>query len=216
MSSDTSAAADSSQDVRSDVRKGRKYDQVIDGAQKVFLRDGFEGASVDDIARQAGVSKATLYSYFPDKKLLFLEVASMQCYRQADEALLTIDQSQPPEIVLRQVATRFHDFMLSELGQKIFRVCVGESDRFPELGRRFYQSGPMLLREKLGGYLKTACARGELQVDDFDLAADQFAEMCKADLWVKMIFGMQSTFTQAERDRVVDGAIATFMARYGA
>ena len=58
----------------------------------VFLRDGFDGASVDDIAREAGVSKATLYSYFPDKRLLFLEVAKTECARQADEAVKLIDQ----------------------------------------------------------------------------------------------------------------------------
>ena len=57
------------------VRKGRKFDQVLAGARDVFMADGFEGASVDAIARVAGVSKATLYSYFPDKRLLFMEVA---------------------------------------------------------------------------------------------------------------------------------------------
>ena len=76
---------------RPPVRKGRKYDQVIDGARKVFLKDGFEGASVDDIAKEAGVSKATLYSYFPDKRFHFMEVASSQCEVQADRAMLDIN-----------------------------------------------------------------------------------------------------------------------------
>ena len=58
------------------VKQGRKWSQVLDGARTVFLRDGFEGASVDDIVREAGVSKATLYSYFPDKRLLFMEVSN--------------------------------------------------------------------------------------------------------------------------------------------
>ena len=65
------------------VRTGRKFDQVIAGARAVFLADGFEGASVDDIAKAAGVSKATLYSYFPDKRLLFLEVARTECSERA-------------------------------------------------------------------------------------------------------------------------------------
>jgi AcrR family transcriptional regulator len=63
------------------VRKGRKFDQVLTGARKVFMADGFEGASVDDIARAAEVSKATLYSYFPDKKLLlgdFLDIVKLE------------------------------------------------------------------------------------------------------------------------------------------
>ncbi len=199
-----------------DVRKGRKFDQVVAGAQEVFLRDGFEGASVDDIARQAGVSKATLYSYFPDKRLLFLEVASAQCCRHADEALVCVDVSQPPDVVLRDAGRKILEFILSDMGQRIFRICVAEADRFPELGRQFYQSGPMIARKALSGYLETAAARGEVIIDDMSLAADQFSELCKADLWPKTIFGLQSEFSRAEIDRVVDGAVKTFMARYGA
>ena len=67
-------------------RQGRKVAQVLEGARAVFMRDGFEGASVDEIAREAGVSKATLYSYFPDKRLLFMEVAKSECGRQAEAA----------------------------------------------------------------------------------------------------------------------------------
>ncbi|MDU8910768.1 TetR/AcrR family transcriptional regulator [Aestuariicoccus sp. MJ-SS9] len=198
------------------VRKGRKFDQVLEGAREIFMRDGFEGASVDDIARAAGVSKATLYSYFPDKRLLFMEVASAQCARQADEALMTIDLTNPPRQVLRQVAKTFLGFIFSDLGQRIFRVCVAESDRFPDLGRKFYNSGPMTMRRAVVGYLQASVTRGELRIDDFDLAADQFAELCKADLWPKLLFGLRDSFTEDEIDRVVDGAIETFMARYEA
>lgn len=198
------------------VRKGRKFDQVLAGAQEVFLRDGFEGASVDDIAREAGVSKATLYSYFPDKKLLFLEVAKAQCRRQADQAHAEVDPTAPPRVVLRAVACTFLRFIMSDIGQRIFRICVAESDRFPQLGRDFYQSGPMVLRTALIGYLQTAAERGEVRIDDFNLAADQFGELCKADLWPKLIFGVQTEFSQTEIDRIVDGALDTFMARYGA
>lgn len=197
------------------VRRGRKFDQVLDGAREIFLRDGFEGASVDDIARAAGVSKATLYSYFPDKRLLFMEVASAQCERQADEALMTLDLTRPPEVVLKQVGHTFLSFIFSDMGQRIFRVCVAESERFPELGRKFYQSGPMKMRNALVGYLRAAMLRGEVQIDDMELAADQFGEMCKADLWPKLIFGLRDSFTEDEIARIVDGAVATFMARYG-
>ncbi|MCT4553177.1 MAG: TetR/AcrR family transcriptional regulator [Pelagimonas sp.] len=197
------------------VRKGRKFDQVLEGARVVFLRDGFEGASVDDIAREAGVSKATLYSYFPDKRLLFLEVAGDQCTRQAEDALVTMDLSLPPRIVLRQVAERFLQFIFSEMGQRIFRICVAEADRFPELGRQFYECGPATMRRALTTYLIQSRDRGELAIDDLDLAADQFVELCKADLWPRLMFGIQQEFSPVESTRIVDGAVDTFMARYG-
>ena len=202
--------------VQAETRKGRKYDQVLEGARTVFLRDGFDGASVDDIAREAGVSKATLYSYFPDKRLLFMAVATMECRRQADEAEAVIDDTAPVAQVLTEAATRITAFVLSDFGQRVFRICVAESDRFPGLGHEFYHSGPLLIRERLAEHLRCAMRRGELLIDDVTLAADQFMQLCKADLHERMIFGMADCCTVSDRKRIIDGAVQMFMARYGA
>jgi len=198
------------------IRKGRKFEQVLDGARAVFLSDGYEGANVDEIARVAGVSKATLYSYFPDKRLLFSEVLRNECERQADEALHLIDMTAPPRVVLTAGARRLVAFTLSEFGQAMHRICSAEAVRFPDLGRQFYESGPMMARERIGNYLREACARGELTIDDIDLAADQFVQLCQADYLDRMVFGVQRTFTEAELERVIKGAVDTFLARYGA
>lgn len=198
------------------IRKGRKFDQVLDGARQVFLSQGFEGASVDDIARSAGVSKATLYSYFPDKRLLFLEVARAECCRQADEAVATMCDHMPPEQALGIAARTLIDFFTSDFGQRVFRIFVAESERFPELGRAFYESGPGLAESQLVDYLRSAVERGHFAIDDLPLAANQFCELCKADLFTKLIFGLRTKPSQAEKDRVTAGAVSTFMARYGA
>lgn len=198
------------------ARKGRKYDQVLEGARSVFMTDGYEGASVDEIARVAAVSKATLYSYFADKRLLFIKVASAECARQAQEAVDNIDQKNSPRDVLNAAGHHFLRFITSTFGQQIFRICVAESDRFPEIGQQFYASGPAVMREEMVAYFEEAITRGELCIDDPALAADQFGELCKADIWARLMFGVSKTVTDAEIDRVVEGAVETFMARYGA
>ncbi len=198
-----------------EIRKGRKFAQVLSGARTVFLRDGFEGASVDDIAREAGVSKATLYSYFPDKRLLFMEVAKAECRRQAAEAVAHIDESQPPATVLTLAARHITNFVLSDFGKRVFRICVAESDRFPELGHEFYHSGPLMVREHLSNYLRKAVERGQLRIDDIDFAADQFAELCKADIHNRMIFGLSTCCAPRDVERTITGAVDMFMARYG-
>jgi len=197
------------------VKRGRKFGQVLEGARKIFMSDGFEGASVDDISRAAGVSKATLYSYFPDKRLLFMEVAKTECVRQADMAMETIDMSAPVTHVLTEAAWRMVQFFTSDFGQRVFRLCVAESDRFPELGREFYESGPGLVRLKLMEFMKVGISRGELVIDDLPLAADQFGELCKADLFPRLVFSMEKSFDEAQKKRIVDGAVTTFLARYG-
>lgn len=198
------------------IRRGRKFAQVLEGARDVFMAVGFEGASVDEIARVSGVSKATLYSYFPDKRLLFVEVVRTECLRQADEAVADIDQTAPPAEVLRAVGRRVIGFYTSEFGRGVHRICVAESARFPELGRQFYESGAALARERLGAYLAAACDRGEMRIHDIPLAADQFIKLCEADLLDRSMCGISRSFPEAEVARVVEGAVAMFLARHGA
>lgn len=196
------------------IRKGRKFDQVLEGARDVFLRDGFERASVDEIARSAGVSKATLYSYFPDKRLLFIEVFRLECERQTSAALDQIDFAAPVADVLRTAGRHMVASFLSDFNQAVFRICVAEADRFPELGAAFYESGPLELRRKIVAFLQVASGRGDLIIDDLELAADQFTELCKADLYLRRVFGIATGFAEADLDRIVEGAVATFLARH--
>ncbi|QUJ76432.1 TetR/AcrR family transcriptional regulator [Sulfitobacter albidus] len=197
------------------VHRGRKYAQVLAGARQVFLSDGFEGASVDEIARVAGVSKATLYKYFPDKRILFIEVVNSECQRQASAAMDSIDKTAPPREVLGQTGRHFLSFITTEFGQRIFRICVAEAERFPELGRAFYESGPAVMRQEIAEYFGEARARGELRIADDLLAADQFGELCKAQVWMQLTFGVIDRVSATEIDRVVDSAVEVFLARYG-
>lgn len=197
------------------VKQGRKWDQVLEGARTIFMRDGFEGASVDDIVREAGVSKATLYSYFPDKRLLFVEVAKAECKAQSEAAMASAEASGDAREALRTAARRMVRFFMSDVGMQVYRIVVGESQRFPEVGREFYASGPAMVRETLIGFLKKGIEKGELDIDDVELAADQFPELCKAGLHMPMAIGLKSDFTEEEIDRVIDGAVDMFMCRYG-
>lgn len=196
------------------LRTGRKYDQVVAGARQVFLSVGFEGANVDDIARAAGVSKATIYSYFPDKRLLFTEVLTAECNRMAERTLQMIDETRPAREVLTVAASQIVPFLLSDFSQRCFRICMAERDRFPELGRAFYQSGPAMGRARLAEYLAKAVESDELVIQDIELAAEQFTELCKARLWVRAAFGIQTQFSDDEIATVVDEAVKTFLARY--
>jgi TetR/AcrR family transcriptional regulator, mexJK operon transcriptional repressor len=204
-----------------EVRKGRKYDQVLDGARRVFLRDGFDGASVDDIAREAGVSKATLYAYFPDKRLLFTEICRTECRRQTEAAEAEIAGAEnagdlPVEVMLTMAAERIAGFLMSEFGRSIFRLIVAEGPRFPGLAEEFYRNGPGLIHERLVHHIGCLVRSGDLVVEDADLAADQFAQLCKAAIHEKLIFGMAETIRPEDVKRSVKGAVEMFLCRYGA
>jgi TetR/AcrR family transcriptional repressor of mexJK operon len=197
------------------TKRGRKFDQVIEGARKVFMRDGYEGATVDDIAREAKVSKATLYNYFSDKRLLFAEVAALECSRQTAAHTETADLSLAPKINLPLIGHDIIDFLLSDFGHSVQRISIAESGRFPELGQKFYDSGPMLVREKISIYLRMCVERGELDIDDIELAAEQFSELCKVRIACTSSLLVRHAIDLATRDKIVQSAVEMFMARYG-
>jgi len=197
------------------IRRGRKFEQVLEGAREVFLAEGFEGAGVDEIARKAGVSKATLYSYFPDKRLLFFEVAKRECMKLSEDAMELMNGQKPVRDMLEIAAQRMVDFFNSDISLSVFRTAVAESERFPELAQEFYRSGPALGRARLMEFLQCACTRGDLAIEDVEMAADQFAELCKARIFSDRIFGIRGKFTDNELAMIAGEAVETFMCRYG-
>jgi AcrR family transcriptional regulator len=200
--------------INAPLKKGRKYDQVIAGAREVFLREGFEGASVDQIARDAGVSKATLYSYFPDKQALFMAVLTSQCQMQSEQAMgIEILQRPVPE-ALYSIALSFLNFLMSDFSIQVFRVCVAESTRFPELGRAFYDSGPKQVLDQIAAYLGSEKVARDLEIEDPYMAADQFLQLCRADMLLRKILNVDTDDSPEKMDRIARETVATFLARY--
>ncbi|MCB6179376.1 TetR/AcrR family transcriptional regulator [Rhodobacter sp. Har01] len=201
--------------VGAEGRKGRKFDQVVDGARRVFLRDGYDGASVDDIAREAGVSKATLYAYFADKNVLFRQICATECRRQTELAEAELDLSAPVEEMLLFVAERIAGFLLSDFGRNAFRLVTSEGGRFPDLARDFWANGPGLTQDRLAHHMRHLTEKGLLRIEDPRLAAEQFAQLCKAHIHDRLLFGLEDTITEAGVQKSLHGAVEMFMARYG-
>ncbi|KGJ06831.1 transcriptional regulator, TetR family [Paracoccus halophilus] len=197
------------------VTRGRKFLQVLEGARTIFLRDGFEGASVDDIAREAGVSKATLYSYFPDKRVMFIEVFRSELAREAADASALVEVDLPVEQVLPFIVQIISAHMVSEFGLRIYRVSVGEAERFPSLAEEYYEAGPVLLRQQLITYLEKCVRQGELRIPDLSLAADQLIELARVTVHDRALFlGPQSIDKDMLR-KVNRSAVDMFLAYYG-
>lgn len=197
------------------VTRGRKFLQVLEGARTVFMRDGFEGASVNDIARESGVSKATLYSYFPDKRIMFMEVFRSELAREAADASALTEVDLPVEQVLPFIVQIISAHMISEFGLRIFRVSVGEAERFPALAREYYESGPILLRQQLIAYLERCVQRGELRIPDMELAADQLIELASVSIHDRALFLGAASVDKALLRRVNSAAVQMFLACYG-
>lgn len=170
---------------------------------------------MDAIALEAQVSKATVYSYFPEKQVLFVEAAKAEIARVTQEAESFANQEAPPQEVLRYAARAMIGFYTSKFGQSLFRLCVAEAERFPILGHTFYEVGPQTGRARIAEYFEAATQHGQLNVDDPLLAADMFTGLCHADLHNRCTFGRADTITPADVDRIVEAAVGIFLTRYG-
>ena len=198
------------------VKRGRKYADVIAGAREVFLRDGFEGASVDDIARAAGVSKDTLYSYFADKRVLFQDVARNEFEVIANRATQSIDRSAPARQVLTQAAFAIISYNTSPMGISFYRMCLAEAERFPDIGKAYYENGAEVAHREISAFLEEAHARGELQIDDPLRAAKVFLALCRSDLHIRLLLAVTDKVQTGETGAIVDDAVTMFLARFGA
>jgi len=193
-----------------------KRRQILDGARSVFLAQGFEGASMNDIARVAGVSKGTLYVYFENKERLFAAVVEQE-RAQHVEVIFDFDHGNADvEAVLTRIGVQLANFLADPHIVSAMRVVMGIAERLPELGRRFYETGPSISRAKLAEYFDTRVAAGQLEIPDTALAASQFLEMSHGPICKPMFFGVETRPPSQERIlEVVSSAVRLFMAGYG-
>ena len=137
---------------------GDKRRQILDGARRVFLAAGFDGASMGEIARVAGVSKGTLYVYFDSKEALF-ETLTLVQKRSLAEGLFSLDAEDPDvRAVLHRLGTSFLDHMVEPEHIASIRMVMGTVEKFPRFGRAYYEAGPRLGVERLRAYLDTMFA----------------------------------------------------------
>ncbi|MBC7580103.1 TetR/AcrR family transcriptional regulator [Tardiphaga sp.] len=190
-----------------------KRRQILDGARTVFMKLGFDGGSMGEIARAAGVSKGTLYVYFADKNRLFEAIVEQEVLEQGKLAF-----NFDPE---RDVATTLHDFGTAYIqllcrpgGGSSTRTVMAIAERMPEVGQRFYNNVVALTISRLATYLEARAKQGDVAIDDFELAASQFMMCCQASLFMPFIFQAAPAPSPAQIATVVASATRMFLAAY--
>src|ERR1044072_6660267 len=160
-----------------DASDSAKRRQIVEGARAVFLSQGFDAASMNDIARKAGVSKGTLYVYFRNKEELFEAITEQECGLQAERVFQLDNANHDVAAVLTKLGTAFATFMCNRSTASV-RTIIAIAHRMPEVGRRFYESGPAVGIAKLSGYLQAQVDAGVLEIPDCEIVAGQFLAAC--------------------------------------
>jgi len=192
-----------------------KRRQILDGARKVFMDLGFDGASMGEIARAAGVSKGTLYVYFADKYHLFEAILEEEQNEQGKSAF-NFDSARDIETMLREFGRAYIGMLCRPGGGSAIRTVMAIAERMPEVGRRFYENVLDLNITRLAAYLETHVRTGDLAIPDCRLAASQFMMMCQAGLFLPFVFQAEPAPSPARINEVAESAVRMFLAAYRA
>jgi len=190
-----------------------KAAQVLSAAKTVFLRDGYEPTSMDAVAREAGVSKATLYAHFSGKEKLFAAVVALECQRHVDFIEQIEAERLPIHEALEKIGLWFTQFLLRPDVIAVHRIVVAESHRFPELGRAFFEAGPTRVQHMMAEFLGRAAERGELVIPDAEVGAELFLSMVKGHMQMRRELGYPG-IEDAARIALVRAAVDLFVAGY--
>jgi TetR/AcrR family transcriptional repressor of mexJK operon len=177
---------------RTEVRGGGKVESILGAATRTFLASGFGAVSMDTIAREAGVSKATVYAHFAGKEELFGAMVGRVCERHFET--FSARELDPTDVraSLTTLGRRFLDLVLSPDAIAVHRIIVAEVTRFPALGGVFWRAGPERTLRQIEAFLRRAAAAGSLEIAQPRVAAEQFVGLIRGENHLRHLLRLEA------------------------
>jgi len=204
------------QEATDETGENRKYRLILEKARALFLQLGFDATSMDMIAREAGVSKATVYVHFTGKDDLLLRLIDDECGRLGPQALWPAhDGPIDLDAELLGIARRYTAFFLQDRGLDLHRLIMISAGRFPKAVETFWCAGPGRCEDEMSAFLEIAIARGLLRIDNIRLAAVQFLSLVQGRLHLRWEMSLGPPGA-AEYQALIEGGVRVFLAAYRA
>ena len=199
-------------------RSTRKRRAVVEAATSLFLRHGYLGTSMDQIAALAAVSKPTVYKFFADKERLFTEIVLGTLDRAGDPFRTEVASLADTENLaadLRRLARRYLAAVTQPAVLQLRRMVIGSSHQLPDLARAYYERAPEQTIRALARCFGQLAGRGLLELDDPNVAASHFAFLVLGRALDKSLFCGDKPFSEVELAAQADAGAAAFLAVYG-
>jgi len=189
---------------------------ILEAAKRMFLEQGYQGVSMDQIAAAAGVSKLTVYSHFGDKETLFSEAIAAKCREVLPDELFVNPPEGPLREQLRAIGHAFFALITSDEAIRMHRMLSNPGAADPALRELFWNAGPRRVQEVFAQFLQARVAEGQLRIEDVPLAASQFFCLLKGELYSKMACGLCGTPAPADLQRHLRATVDFFLRAYAA
>jgi len=200
-------------------RSVRKHRQIVEAATLMFIKKGYDGTSMEEIAVKAGVSKQTVYKHFADKERLFSDIV-LATTAQMDRLVALVAGPLVDTLELKKDLTllgrQFITALMDPPVLRLRRLIIANAERMPELGQTWYEQGFERVLATLATCFGGLSRRHLLSLDDPLIAAHHFVGLL---LWIPvnqaMFTGNEQPYTKPELDRYADAAVGAFLAAYG-
>lgn len=191
-------------------------DAILAGAGVAFIENGFEGVTMDLLASSAGVARRTLYNQFPDGKAQLFKAVAQRMWQAFPEMEIATDPEAlaDPAVGLERIARGIAAFWGPPLAIAFLRLVIAERRRFPDLTAAFFDVGKTQAMTAVHDYIGALAGRGLLEVEDTDLAAQQFLGLVDEPVLWARVMGDASSLSEQEVQAIVTGAVSVFLARY--
>jgi TetR/AcrR family transcriptional regulator, mexJK operon transcriptional repressor len=196
-------------------RRPEKTEAILEAAGQLFREHGYGAVSMDQIAREAGVSKATVYAHFESKDRLFAAMVHSACRVYAEGLMPAVTEMEDVREALTQICREIERFLLAPKTLGIYRVIIAEGPRFPELVKAFVESGPLPFRKMLAEFFEANNRRGTLKVPNPRLAAHQLIWLVRGPLYLQRVLDLGALVkNEPQPDEVIAGAVDMIMKGY--
>lgn len=187
---------------------------ILAAAKTLFMRNGYEGSSMDAIAAEAGVSKLTVYNHFTDKETLFSAAVKSKCEEQLPELFFDLPDEVSLEKVLRNIGHGFVQLANSRESIELLRVMVSLATTDATLAQLFFNAGPQRVLNELEGLLRKAATLGKLHIDNPQHAAEHFLSLLKGGCNFRLLLGCCPPPTPEEEAAHVEEVVQLFLRAY--
>lgn len=182
----------------------------VDAAREAFFTNGYAGTTMSSIASKVGGSKTTLWTYFPSKEALFEAVVDDIVARYGEALSIDLPVDAPVADMLHRFGTVMLSTLVSTPILSLYRLVVGEAERFPHLAETFYDRGPRRGKARLAEWMREKMERGEMRSGDPVRAVFHFAGLCQSGLYQQAVLGLPEGRDLGRLPADIDAAVETF------
>ncbi|MGX5664720.1 TetR/AcrR family transcriptional regulator [Rhizobium daejeonense] len=182
---------------------------IVTTATDLFLEQGYDAVTVDEIIRVVGGSKTNLYKHFGGKEGLFSEVVEQLCHDFLQPLSVLEVSSLRPADGLRVLGSTLLKMLMADRHVAFQRLMLAVSGRFPDLTGVWFESGPVQSRKAFANFIAAKQSSGEMREADPHMVAIQYHDMIVTNPLYLALMGKKPS--PAEIERSIDSAIATFL-----